>query len=264
MALDRFTVMAGMAAVAGPFLFARGFMNFRKRQLIANTPTAKIRSMAIGLVEVNGVAEPRSLVSAPFSGRSCVYWQVEVAVKGKNSWSTVHRNSSGQPFFLRDETGLAMVYPKGAECRLHFGVEETCFGLNLPEVYSSYLAEAGVRARHLFRMGTLRFRERTLEEGQRIYLLGSATPKPMSHVISDGEELAATGTDDDPWAARVRQRSRETAAIIRQGENERLFIISQTPERELTLMLGLESWAQLIGGPILAVIGLAILLSALR
>ena len=261
---DRFLLMSGIAVLTGPLLFLRGFANFRKRQLVVNTPTAKIRSMAIGLVEVNGTVESRSLVTAPFSGRTCVYWQVDIALKAKNSWSIVHRNSSGNPFFLRDETGLAVVYPKGSDCRLNHGVEEICHGINLPDVYANYLKEANVKAGVFWRLSQLRFRERMIEEGQRVYLLGTAVPKPMVHVISEGEELAATGTDGDTWTRRVQERSREATAIIRQGEHEKLFLISQTPERELAVMLGLECWVQIVGGPILAIIGLVYLLGVLR
>jgi len=264
MAVDRFLILSGIGALTGPFLFLKGFKNFQKRQLILNTPTAKIRSMAIGLVEVNGVVESRSLVTAPFSGRTCTYWQVDVAVRVRNGWNVVHTNSSGNPFFLRDETGLAVVYPRGADCRLNHGVEETCFGLNLPEMYAAYLAESNVKMRFMWRLYTLRFRERLMEEGQRVYVLGTAVPKPMVHVVSEAEELAATGTDGDPWTRRVQDRSREATAIIRQGDNEKLFMISQTPESELTVMLGLESWLQIIGGPILAIAGLAYLLSAVH
>lgn len=265
MVIDRFTILSALATIAGTSFFFQGFANFRKRQLIANTPTARIRSMAMGVVEVNGQVESRSLITAPFSGRTCAYWQVEVAVKGrKNSWTTVHRNSSGQPFFVRDDTGLAMVYPKGAECRVHSAVEETCLGISLPGLYAEYLSSQRLAFRHLWRLSAMRFRERSLEEGATVYLLGTATPKPMVHVISDGEEVAATGTDGDVWAGRVRQRSQEACAIVRQGEHEKLFIISQTPERDLTVLLGLQAWAQLVGGPILAVAGLAYLLSALR
>lgn len=265
MAFDRLAALAAAAAITGPILFARGFRNLRKRQLIANTPTARIRSMAMGLVELNGTVEPRSLVTAPFSGRTCVFWQVEVAVKGKyNSWHRVHQASSGQPFFLRDDTGLALVYPQGAECRLSHGVEEECVGLAMPELYASWLADNGVHARHLWRLAVLRFRERMLEEGQFVYVLGTATPKPMVHVVSDGEEAAATGTDGDPWSARVRQRSREAVAVVRRGDHEKVFIISQTHESALAAMLGLETWAQIVGGPVLAIGGLAYLLGALR
>ena len=109
---------------------ARAFRDFRTRQLIENTPPARIRSMAMGLVEVNGEVVPRSEHQAPFSGRPCAYWQVEIATQGRrNSWTTVHRACSGSPFFIRDETGLALVYPKDAECRVMNPVEETCSGI---------------------------------------------------------------------------------------------------------------------------------------
>src|SRR4029077_10618268 len=64
---------------AGPYLFYRGFRELRTRQLIPNTPRARIRSMAMGLVEIEGVAEPRSALVGPFSGRPCLYWQVDIA-----------------------------------------------------------------------------------------------------------------------------------------------------------------------------------------
>lgn len=265
MHLDRLTLMAGTAAVAGTGFFLQGFGNLRKRRLMADTPTAKIRSMAMGLVEINGTVEPRSLITAPFTGHRCVYWQVEVAVRGRrDAWKTVHRNSSGNPFFLRDDTGVAMVYPAGAECRLSLGVEETCLGLTLPEPYAGYLATQRPAFRHLWRLTAMRFRERTLREGQFVYVLGTATPRPATHVVSDGEEILATGTDEDRWAARVRHRSGEVCALVRQGDNEKVFIISQTTERELTMLLGLKAWAQLAGGPLLALGGLAYLLGALR
>jgi hypothetical protein len=153
-----------------------------------------------------------------------------------------------------------MIYPKGAECSLNFGVEETCMGISMPQMYSEYLASQKLAFRHLWRLGTLRFRERVLEEGQRVYVLGTATPRPMVHVVSEAEEVQATGTDDDPWAARVRRRSQEVVAVVRQGENEKVFLISQTNERDLTALLGLKAWAQLVGGPLLALAGLAYLL----
>jgi hypothetical protein len=258
-------VFSGAAAVAGTVGFVHGFRDLRTFQIIRDTPTAKIRSMAMGLVEINGEAETRSLVTAPFSGRQCAYWQVEVAVRGRrDNWSTVHRNSSGQPFFIRDETGLAMIYPKGAQCRLNYGVEEVCQGINLPSPYTDYFTEQKLGMSYLWRMSSLRFRESTLDEGEKIFVLGSAMPKPQVLVISDGEAMAATGTDGDTWAGRVKQRSQEAIAVIRRGENERVFIISQSPERELEFMLGVHAWVKLVGGPLLAIGGLAFLLNGMR
>jgi len=257
-------VMSVGGIVVGGVLFYRGFRDLALKRLLDNTPTARVRSMAMGLVEVNGKVEGRSRVTAPFSGRECVYWQVEVATRGRrNTWNTVHRNSSGQPFFLRDDTGVAMVYPKGADCRVNFGVEETCMGLALPDCYSTYLNEHCNASSMVWRLSTLRFRERILEDHQQVFVLGSAMPRPMSHTVSEGEEMAATGTDG-PWVRRVRDESNQVVALIRQGVNQKAFIISQQSERDMAGTLGMLGWAKFIGGPLLAVFCVYLLLESLR
>jgi len=220
--------------------------------------------MPMGLVEINGEAVPRSELTAPFSGRPCAYWQVDISTRGKNnSWAVVHRNASGNPFFLRDETGVALVYPQDARVKLNFQVEEECLGMSLPDCYAQYLAEQHSIGKGLWRMGTLRFRERLLEAGQRVYVLGTATPKPQSVAISMDDELEATGTDDRR-AHRLQTLDHEVRAVVRRGENERTYIISQQSEREMTVQLGLRATAELVGGPALTLFGLAYWISALR
>jgi hypothetical protein len=254
---------AALALGAGPVLFLRSFRDLRTQRLIQNTPTARLRSMPMGLVEVLGEAVPRSELAAPFSGRPCAYWQVDIATRSRrNSWTVVHRNASGHPFFLRDETGVALVYPKDAAVKLNFQVEEECLGLALPDVYAQYLQEQQLAGGTLWRLGALRFRERLLEAGQRVYVLGTATPRPQSVSISMDNELEATGTDDRR-ALRVQSLDREVRGVIRRGESERTYIISQQSERELTMQLGLRAAAELIGGPALTLFGLAYWLHAL-
>jgi hypothetical protein len=270
MRLDQVSMFAALAAVGGPALFASGFRDLRLKRLIQNTPTSRIRSVAMGLAEVNGVIGCRSMVAAPFSGRLCACWNVDISVRGRrNSWSVVHRATSGHPFFLRDETGAALVFPHGADCRVHFGVEEVCAGVALPECYSSYLATLGP-GQYLWRLGTLRFRERVLEEGAQVYVLGTATAPAMALTVSEGEamaaeedeELAATGTD--AWRARrVRGGDRQVSAVIRRGDSEKTFIISQDSERDLTTGLGLKAFAKLVGGPAVGLLGLGYWLHAL-
>ena len=258
-----FAVMAALGLAAGPFWFLNGFQAFRRKRLIENTPTARIRSMAMGLVEVNGMVAARSSVTGPFSGRACAMWQVDVSVRsGKRGWRVVHRNQSGNPFFLKDETGTAMVYPQGAECRVQFGVEEECMGLALPDCYSSYLKEHAPGHSALWRLGSLRFRERVLEDGQRAYVLGTAMPRSRAHVISEGESLAATGTDGF-WNVQHRMLDESVVANIRQGSNEPTFLISQSSERELTFLLAAKAFGGMIGGPIASLAGLAYWLDAL-
>lgn len=247
---------AGLGVIAGPILFAHGFRDFRLRRLMLNTPTSRIRSMPMGLVEVSGTVEPRSGVIAPFSGRDCVYWELDIATRSRRSgWAVVHRNASGHPFFLRDDTGVALVYPKGATTKLRPGMEEECSGIQLPDCYAQYMADQHLAFRGLWRAGAMRFRERVIETGQPVYVLGTATPRPNSVAISDDEVLSATGTED-LRAQPLRVRDQETAAVIRRGEHQRTFVLSEESERELTLTLGVRSLGELFGGPVITLLGL--------
>ena len=259
-----FPVVAAVALATGPWLFWKGFRKLRTLQLIENTPTARIRSMAMGLVEVHGQVSARSEMMGPFSCRPCAYWEVDISVRGRGrrSWTVVHRNASGQPFFLSDETGTAMVYPRGAECRLRFATEEECFGLMPPSPYAEYLHEHGSFVTQVTRLGMMRFRERLLEDGQQVYLLGTATPRSQALVVSEGEQVA----DDDHDALgteRLRARDHEVVAVIRRGENEGTFIISQEQERDLATGLRLKAGAMILGGPPIALFGLGYWLMAL-
>jgi hypothetical protein len=253
---------ATAALAAGPWFFYRGFRIMRTRRLIANTPTARIRSMAMGFAEIDGTVEPRSTLAAPFSGKPCAYWEVDVSTRNRRGWSVVHRNQSGNPFFLRDETGLALVYPHGSQCKIRFGSEEHCQGLMLPPCYAEYMNEHPSPIGQLARLGVLRFRERILEAGERVYVLGTAMPRAQGRVVADSELLQATGTDD-AVATRLRTLDHEVVAVVRRGENETTFIISQESEKSLMLDLGARALLQLVGGPALTLFGLGYWLVAM-
>jgi len=256
-------VWAGLGLVGGPFWFLHGLRAFRRKRLIENTPTARVRSMAMGLVEVNGAVSSRSAVNAPFSGRPCAYWQVDVSVRsGRNGWRVVHRDQSGNPFFLKDETGVALVYPQGAECRVQYQVQEECVGLALPDCYVEYLKEHAPPHSALWRLGGMRFRERALEDGQHAYVLGTAMARSRAHTISEGEALQATGTDGI-FSMQHRHLDEGVVATIRRGSDEPTFIISQSSERELTLMLAFKAFGGMIGGPLASLVGLAYWLEVL-
>jgi hypothetical protein len=250
-------ILAGIAIGVGPFLFIRAFSDLRKRRLIQNTPTARIRSMAMGMVEINGQVVQGSGHTAPFSGKPCAYWEVDIATRGRrNSWNVVHRNSSGNPFFVRDDTGLAIVYPHGADCTVTSQLEETCLGISLPACYTEYMDHKRLAFRHVWRLSSLRFRERTLEEGHVVYVLGSARPRSLATEISQEEVVEATGTDG-PVEQRLRTLQESASAVISQGDHDPVFIISQNSERGVLLELGLKAWGGLLGGPALTLFGLA-------
>jgi len=260
---------AGLALVAGPVWFFHGFQNLRKKRLLENTPSSKIRSMAMGLVEVQGTVAGRSALAAPFSGRECVHWEVEISTAGRRGWQRVHHDASGQPFFVTDETGTALVYPQGSEFQMMFQVEEECTGPKFPECYEEYMkAHCGV-ASNLWRLGSVRFRERILENSQAVFIMGTATPRSHALTISDGDEMLATGTEGAPHpaamtAARVPTLDEKVTAVIRQGENEKTFIVSQQPQRMVEFGLGFHALGGLLGGPAVSLVALFFMLYRLK
>ncbi len=260
MSLDG-TVFAAVAILGGPVMFAHGYTAWRRRRLIADTPTSKIRSMAMGLVEVTGAVSPRSAAEAPFSGKPCVFWKVDISTRGRNGWTVIHRETSSQPFYLRDETGLALVFPQGADTELAGGVEEVCTGIMLPDCYAEYLRTHPTVLGPFARFGELRFRETLVEEGYALYVLGTATPKARVLEVSDTETFAATGTDGPAAvamrAARLHQLDGEVRGTIRRGESGSTFIISERSQTALMDELGVRATAFLVLGPVITLLGLS-------
>ena len=249
-------LFASLALIAGPVLFVRSFRDFRTQRLIENTPTARIRSMPMGLVEIQGAVVPCSTLAAPFSGRACAYWEVDISTETRRGqWNVVHRNYSGHPFFVQDETGVTMVLPQGADSRLSPGVEEECAGLSLPECYASYMRGENLALQDFWQLSAMRFRERILEEGQHLFVLGTAMPRGRALTVSEGDALEATGTED-ARAHRKRTLAEQAVAVVRKGETQPTFILSQQSERTLTTRLGLRAFAELAGGPALTLFGL--------
>jgi hypothetical protein len=187
-----------VAICAGPILFLRALRDFRLRRLIQSTPRSNIASMAMGLVEIEAEIVPTTGPLAPLPNIS-----------------------PGSPFFVSDDTGIALVLPKGAEFRALDGINDP---------------------------------ERILVEGERVFVLGTVVTRSIARDVSHDAELAATGTDDGR-ERRVRELHSQAVATISQGDSE-VFIISQQSERDVANRLTWASWAKLIGGLGLALFGL--------
>ncbi len=258
-------IFTSMFVVAGLLWFLQSFRDRRVQRLIQDTPTARIRSMAMGMVELSGRTMARSMVTAPFSGRPCVYWEVEISTRraGKNrrGWNVVHRNRSGSPFFLQDDTGLALVYPQGADCRLPFGVEEVTLGLGVPEVYSSYMRSQNLGMAGFWSIGSMRFRERTLDESQVVYVLGRAHPRARAVSLGDEDEHVMQGTGTEGLRTqRLASLDAEVRGVIRKDANDPVFLISPSSERSVATEYLIRAMAGTVLGPAIALGGLAFLL----
>ncbi len=147
-------IWPSVGAAIGLFLFYRGFLLLQRKRLIQNTPSSKIRSAAMGLVEVSGLATGPNALIAPITARPCYYfrtmvWQWERRGKN-NTWVKKVDESLHVPFYLDDNTGRVLVNPQGADLDIHCDFKEE-FGqsifsptLGIPANISSFLSMRGL------------------------------------------------------------------------------------------------------------------------
>lgn len=113
---------AAIGTVAGVFLFFQGFLMFRLKRLILNTPFSKVRSASMGLVEISGIAQGPHTIPAGISGDPCFLYRArawKLNQDGKNrSWDLVADETQFVPFYLEDSTGRMLIDPRGADLDL--------------------------------------------------------------------------------------------------------------------------------------------------
>jgi hypothetical protein len=113
---------------AGIGLFFYGFRLLLRRRLILDTPLSKIRSAAMGMVEISGQAVGPYTMIAPLTERPCYYYRTlvwEYKQHGKNKqWVKVVGECMHVPFFVDDNTGRLLIDPRGADLDLHRDFQE--------------------------------------------------------------------------------------------------------------------------------------------
>jgi hypothetical protein len=117
-----------IGAAAGVYLFCHGFQLLRRKRLIMDTPSSKIRSAAMGLVEVSGLATGPYTLTSPITGVPCYYYRTMLwqwKQQGKSSsWVKEADESLHLPFYLDDGTARVLVNPQGAEMDIHRDLQE--------------------------------------------------------------------------------------------------------------------------------------------
>lgn len=100
--------------LAGLGLIYWGWTRYRRYALIRDTPTSKVRSMAVGRTEIEGIALPvDESLESPFTDEDCLYakWEVEEYrhVDDEWEWVSIGSGRKAVEFFLEDETGKVLV-----------------------------------------------------------------------------------------------------------------------------------------------------------
>lgn len=274
-------LLAGIAAGVGAFF--QGFRVWRRLRLIQDTPTSKVRSLALGRVELHGRAEEKAALESPFTSQRCVWyrWKVEEEVESnrRRRWRTLASgDSAAWPFYLEDETGRVLVDPRGARVEIDADYRETNPDLSGPA--SGFLAEQGVRTQGFLGFGRrLRLSEWHIGPGDTLFVLGLAQERGgLVHErrVRIAEKLAALKADADAMAhmdtdgdGRVSAEEWEVARRLAVGEVETEgfedrvvvgaaagggpFYIADRSEREVLRKHGFGALAGVFGGALLAV-----------
>ncbi len=234
---------------AGIFFFIKGLQWFREKRLIEDIPTSRVRSIAMGLVEVNGQALPfeKSILRGPFANKDCVHYKctVEKWVRsGKSShWDLIKTEEMGDYFFLQDDTGKVLVKVRGAEYKVpaDFEVETGLLHGNSSDSLNEYLEANGIKTKDMLGFNqSFRFKEYDIEIGDKLFVLGTAGKNPFG--------------DSNLFEADVEH------VMICKGDNNDKFIISEESEKELLRNLTSNSLLGIFGGGTLTTVCLFLLL----
>ncbi len=148
--------------------FSPAFRGWRRKRLMENVPTSKIRSMAMGIVELHGSAVTGlGVLKAPLTNRECIYYKIEVA--GFSS------SQSDSLFYLEDDTGKVLIDPKKVEILLDNSSKYQFIKWHnikkIPDSILNYCATEGIS-------GDACLNEWIIRPNDQIYVLGTVYKDP--------------------------------------------------------------------------------------
>jgi hypothetical protein len=186
-------ILSTVAIAGGLYFFVSGFRLLARKRLLLTTPTSKIRSAAMGLVEVNGIAAGPYTMPAPITGKPCFLYHTTAWQQRdgkKDEWDKVADETLHLPFFIDDSTGQLLIEPLGADLDVHRDFREEYTASFFSSNFS--LGEDGVPPRvsvFLSRHGIvparrLRIEERSIKPEDALFIAGTLTENPGVQVRS--------------------------------------------------------------------------------
>jgi hypothetical protein len=233
----RIEVWALLGAAVGVYTFYRGFRILQRRRLIMNTPSSKIRSASIGLVEVSGLAVGPQTLVAPITGTSCYYYRTvawQLKKSGKNEkWEIVAEECMHLPFYLDDNTGRVLVDPQDAEMEIHRDFHEEFSGSLFS---SSFEAPANVFA-FLGRYGVSNDRKTRVDEysikpKNALFILGTLATNSVADTAAENKQAASPAVELSPV-----NNGHSTTEVIRLSSDTPAASASMTSQGKIAAAL---------------------------
>ena len=273
-ATKNYFFLAPAGGVTGLIFLVHGFVCLRRTRRIENIPTSKIRSMAMGPVEVSGKAESTAAMKTPFSGIDCVWYRFEVQEYRRNyssrygrqsRWVTVSSGDTNDiPFLVDDGTGKVLVDPRGAVVEIehrevsHRSLGTVGLGLTgdsgrtrtietfIPWQYPVYVM--GVAQHHKAHSEKSELVER-LRELKR-------DPGKLKQFDADGDgkidhlewEQARAAVEREILEEKLKSPQTGEVVYIGSGAQGEMFLISDRSEHDLLKRLKVRMILALIGG----------------
>ena len=262
------------------FIAGVGFVQFfrlqRRRRLMDDMPTARIRSAAQGYVELIGRVQPPDVpLLAPLSGTPCAWYRFHVERRKSEArnggWETEQRGASDVQFWLDDGSGRCIVDPEGAEVRVR---NKRTWQGPTPQL-------AGDAGGAVLWAGDTdhRYTEELMLPGEPLYALGQfQSLDPLQTSAHDDLRELVTAWKADPkqraafdanrdgeldatefaqlraaatlqvGAARSEQATRPQTHVLCKPPERRIFLLTTLPPDKLGRSLRLKAWGWLCLG----------------
>ena len=223
--------------------FCYGWKALKLKRIIEEIPTSKIRSLALGLVEVKSAIVAPQTIESPIRKKKCIYYHTtveELRSSGKSShWVTIKNLKIQIPFYVKDETGQVKVFPKDADIKIKEDLSfQTRWTNQIPGDVQAFCNEYRINTRAILGKRPLRFKESFLEPGDFVYVLGTAKDNPaVKEFIDNPDNILIEKSQDTPY-----------------------FVISDYSERKLLHSLSWQCNLAIFGGPVLFLVSLAYIL----
>jgi hypothetical protein len=220
---------------SGIYLFLRGFRMLQHKRLIQNTPSSKIRSASIGLVEVSGMPKGQQIIRAGITGEPCYYYRARAWQKSdsgtRGEWKQVADETVCVPFFVDDGTGWLLVYPQGAQLDVHRNFKEEYGGSFfasrelVPESVRNFLLRHGIPPTE-----TIRLEEQCILPGYPLFVFGTLGENPgkgpWPSAPQTGAGPSASNQHGTPIHSQPRSGAGSPASFVVKGTTKNVLTAS--------------------------------------
>ncbi len=223
------------------------------KYLIKDTPTSKIRSVAMGLSEIYGSVKSNELLKTPISKKECVCYEYlkERFISSKNGshWRKLESKKNSVEFIVDDGTGEIIISPKKAQ-----------FLLNVK--YASYFScgfninKSIYNIKTAFSFNKDKQNKFILDNLKELEIVNGRPKFPLAVMNGDIRIIEKyVALNDNVYVIGTVGVKEKDKHIIKKGNHEKTFVISDKTEKELIKIFKKKVILAFIFGFMLSVVG---------